>query len=162
MPEIHGYFVDKARAVFTRAEGDPDLSGPLAEWAQAAKAEGDSRRGVIVASTGEILAETRHVPSTISSPGATYATTGGPDVQDREVGLAMAALRRRTGHDVIHVKYSEVCQGAGRTGRPPKHTEPLVPLMLRIPESLHRAVTDAATASGRSMNDEIIARIARP
>ena len=159
--EVHGYFADKARSVFAKAGGNPDRSGSLARWAQDAKAAGDSRLGVILDDRGVILAETRHVPSTISSPGVTYAATGGPDVKDREVGLAMAALRRATGRAVIHVKYSEVCQGAGRTGRPPKHTEPLVPVTLRLPESVHRAVTEAAQGAGRSVNDEIIARCSR-
>ena len=159
MSEIHGYFVDKARTVFAKAGGHPDRSDALAAWAQDAKAIGDSRRGVIVAETGEILAETRYTPSTASSPGATYVTTG--DVKGREVGLAMGALQRMTGHLVIHVKYGEVCQGAGRTGRPRKHDEPLVDLRVRLPESLHAELVAAAEAAGRSLNDEIIARTRR-
>lgn len=108
------YFAAKARSVFTAASGDPDLSGPLAAWARYAHGVGDSRRGVIVSETGEILAETRHTPATISTPGATYATSGGERVQDRELGLAMAALESRTGRHCIHVKYWQVCTGASR------------------------------------------------
>ena len=108
---VHEYFVYKAREAFAAAGGDPDLSGNLAAWAHAAREVGDSRRGVIVSDLGEILAETRYCPGRV---GATYAVTGGPDVANRELGMAVAHLRRQTGRDVAHVKYGDVCQGAGR------------------------------------------------
>lgn len=117
MPEItvHQYFTDQARAVFTRAGGDPDRSAALAEWAQRVRPTCDSRLGVIVAATGEILAETRHVPNQIRA-GGTYVTAATSDADTdqvhREVGLATAALTRRHGPS-IHVKFSEVCTGAG-------------------------------------------------
>jgi hypothetical protein len=108
-----GYFVDKARAAFAKAGGNPDNSGPLATWAEQAREIGDSRRGCIVTDKGVIVAETRHTPATASTPGATYVTSDG-DLAGREVGLAMGALRRTTGRPVIHVKFWEVCEGAGR------------------------------------------------
>jgi hypothetical protein len=115
--EVHPYFTDKARDVFTKAGGDPDVTGPLARWAQDHK--GKRGVGVIVAEDGTLVAETRHVDATDSTPGATYVTR-----QDasrlgmvwHEVDLAMAELQHRTGRRHIHVKVSEVTQGAG-TGR---------------------------------------------
>jgi hypothetical protein len=111
------YFTDKARDMFSRAGGDPDLSGELADWAEA-NAGGDSRLGVIVSEDGRILAETRHVPAIASTPGATYVTAvtdvicaDTERVVDREVGLALAALRRITGGGTIHVTYWDVCRG---------------------------------------------------
>ena len=118
MSTTHGYFVDKARTVFTNAKGDPELSYLLASWAEAAHATGDSRVGVIVTEDGRILATTRHTPATASSPGATYVTdvadgASHESVINLELGLALGSLRRLTGKRLIHVKYSEVCQGAG-------------------------------------------------
>ena len=121
MSEVHGYFVDKARAVFTRAGGNPDLSGTLAEWAQVAHGIGNSRRGVIVAEDGTLLAETAHTPATASSPGATYVTRVLVDiprlderwVANSAIDLAIGTLQRVTGQGVCHVKYGDVCQGAG-------------------------------------------------
>jgi hypothetical protein len=43
-------------------------------------------------------------------------------------------------------------------GRPSKYDEPLVGLRVRLPESLHAELVEAARAAGRSLNDEIIAR----
>jgi hypothetical protein len=113
----HEYFVAKARAVFAEAGGNPDLSGQLAAWAEAAHG-GDSRRGVIVAETGEILAETKHTPSTPSSPGAAYITSVTHEVdsfaRNGEVGIRLGVFKRNHGVEVIHVKYWQVCQGASR------------------------------------------------
>lgn len=115
---IHPYFVDKARALFRAAGGDPDASAALAKWAQTARETGDSRDGVIVADTGEILAYTRHSPATPSTPGATYVRAvvhdTDSDIRRREVGLAVGALRRRHQVAAIHVRYSQVCEGSGR------------------------------------------------
>ena len=119
---IHGYFVDKARRAFATAGGDPDLSGPLAEWAQDARAAGDGSVGVLVGEDGTILADTRHVST--RGIGASYVTAvRNPahagfrqGVLEFEIGLAAGALRRLTGAGVVHIRYSQVCQGAG-TGR---------------------------------------------
>lgn len=111
--EPRPYFVDKARQVFTRAGGDPAHCGPVAAWAAHARQAGDHRVGVVVAETGQILADTRHVPGRV---GATYirAVTHDTDTHlvGREVGLAVGALRRAHG-PAVHVRYSQVCQGAG-------------------------------------------------
>ena len=112
------YFVANAREIFAAASGDPDLSGPLATWAQAA-ADDDPRRGVLVAKDGRILAETQYIPGGPGGVGATYVTAvsdGLPTdrILDMEVGLAEGALRRATGQAVIHVRHSQVCRGAGR------------------------------------------------
>lgn len=118
---VHPYFVDKARQAFAKAHGNPDMSGPLAEWAQHARTVGtDTTVGVIVGEDGVILADTRHITS--GGSGATYVTgVRNPEhtgwdvgVENFELGLAMPILRRLTGHGVIHVRYSQVCQGAGR------------------------------------------------
>jgi hypothetical protein len=110
--DVHPYFVDKARAVFRRAEGDPDRAGALAAWAQAAQAEPNSRRRVLVAEDGTLVAEARHVPGRV---GAAYITSVADqrdaDLVKLEVGLAAAQLGRRYGQSVIVVTYSDVCSG---------------------------------------------------
>ena len=113
------YFDAKARQVFARADGDPELAGELADWARQARAnpECDRRCGVIVTQTGHVVAHTTHIPATPSSGGVTYLCGDGPE-GGRELGLGMAALRRLHGCAVIHVRYSEVCVGAGRFARP--------------------------------------------
>ena len=104
----HPYFTDKARAVFTRAGGEPDNSTALAAWAEQAHAAGDERVGVVITEAGEIVAHTRRDRNRRVS--ATYVTSG--PQKNRELGLALSALRKAHG-PVIPVRYSEVCQGAG-------------------------------------------------
>lgn len=115
---IHPYFTAKARAAIGRAGGDPDRADALAAWAQHAhhahahQAE-DTRGGVVVAETGEILAETNWTRGRV---GASYIRTVTHDADryliGREVGLAVGSLRRAHG-PAIHVRYSQVCQGRG-------------------------------------------------
>ena len=117
------YFTAKAREVFARAGGDPNNSVALADWAREALAQGDSHRGVIVARDGRVVAETRRTPSTAYACGGTYIMSVGDGIDPTEilcweVGLALEALRRRVGQDVLHVRYWEVCQGAGQFVRP--------------------------------------------
>jgi hypothetical protein len=116
------YFVAKAREIFDRAGGDPDRSGPLAEWAQAA-VDDNPRRGVILAEDGRILAATLYTPGGPGAVGATYViavSDGLPTdrILDMEVGLAEGALRKATGQAVIHVRHSQVCRGASCFIRP--------------------------------------------
>lgn len=112
MDTIHPYFTDKARAVFTQAGGDPDNAGPLAAWAQAARPSNDRLRGVIIAATGEILAQTRHARDRV---GASYITAVTHDSDSHlintVVDLGTAALTRRHGQ-ALHVTFSTVCLGA--------------------------------------------------
>lgn len=110
---VHPYFTYKARAAFERAGGDPGRSGPLAAWAEQARRVGDPRVGVIVAETGEVLAETRR-PWRNQGTSYVVAVTHETDSAQtaRESGLATEALRRAHG-PTIHVRYSEVCQGPG-------------------------------------------------
>ena len=110
---VHPYFTAKARAVFTAAGGDPDHSRPLAAWAQQARETDDPRLGVIVAETGEILAETRRTTGGVAAAYVRAVT----DPADRDLvglvaDLATSALGRRHS-PAIHVRYSQVCQGAG-------------------------------------------------
>jgi hypothetical protein len=127
----HPYFTAKAREAFTKAGGNPDASDRLAEWAEALRngPDFDSRVGVIVAEDGALLAETRHIPATGWSPGATYVehllvdesaldTSRTNALELRllsrlELGLACGTLRRLTGQGVIHVTASQICTGAG-------------------------------------------------
>lgn len=111
---VHPYFTFKARAAFTAAGGDPDRSDPLAAWAQQARETDDSRLGVVVAETGDILAETRRSTDRVA---AAYVRTV-TDPADRDLiglvaDLATGALTRRHG-PAIHVRYSQVCQGPGQ------------------------------------------------
>jgi hypothetical protein len=113
----HPYFVDKAKALFTARSGDPDNAGALAAWAERVRPSNDSRLGVLVALDGTLIAETRHIPSAPSTPGAAYVRVALGDVYgelvDREVGLATGQASTITGQPVIHVKFSEVCTGHG-------------------------------------------------
>jgi hypothetical protein len=114
-----GYFVDKARDVFAGAGGNPDLSGPLAEWASKAREAGDPRVGVIVAEDGTIIARTRHTPGNGSTTcGGTYVyrkdTARGEGGIGEILDRAMARLAHEHDQPMIHVRYWEVCQGAGK------------------------------------------------
>lgn len=111
----HPYFVEQARARMHRAGGDPGHSAALAEWAEAAHAENDSRRGVVVAEDGELIAETIRVVDERTGASATYVVTEDAErwqLRPTEVGLALGALRRATGKRLIHVRMSEVCTGS--------------------------------------------------
>lgn len=116
----HEYFIWKARTVLSAADGDPEVAGPLADWAEAAKAVGDRRVGVIVAEDGRLLAETRfsggpvgahYVRSTVVEEVRRY-------VVKLEVGLALGQIGKAAGMQVIHVRYSEVCEGPGKDAIP--------------------------------------------
>lgn len=115
LTEVHPYFLWKAHSIFQHAGGDPDNCLPLAHWAQDARSRTDVQ-GVIVDVTGEIVAETIHVPATISSPGVTYVRSDEAarlGLVGNEIGLAMAQIRIALQRHVIYVKRSEVCFGAG-------------------------------------------------
>ena len=107
----HPYFVAKARHVLRQAGADPRIAAGLAQWAEKAREAGNVSAGVVVTRRGDVVAETRYIPS-LPEGGATYVTgVMSPDlegVMDIEVGLAMARMRTL---DVIHVRYSQLCQG---------------------------------------------------
>ena len=106
------YFTAKAREIFADAGGDPDNSGPLAAWAEAARPSNDTTRGVLVAADGTILGATERT----RLAGATYmveADAARWGMLAPEVGIARATLRRITGQPVVHVTFSAVCLGAG-------------------------------------------------
>jgi len=72
----------------------------------------DTRLGVIVTETGVIVAHTHRRDGDVKADYVTHTTI--PDTQDLEVGLALGICRRVTGQACIHVKFSDVCLGAGR------------------------------------------------
>jgi acyl-CoA reductase-like NAD-dependent aldehyde dehydrogenase len=110
---VHPYFTAKARDVLARAGGDPTRSEALAAWAQQAREAADSRIGVIVAETGEILAETRRTTGRVAAAYVRAVTNATDrDLVGLVADLATGALARRHG-PAIHVRYSQVCQGAG-------------------------------------------------
>ena len=116
----HPYFTAKAQDAFSRAGGDPDKAGPLAEWAEQAKRIGDPKRGVIVAEDGQLVAATRYV----TDPGisAWYVAKEDADrlqLFGNEIGLATAQLHRILGKRVIHVTMPEVTRGAGLRAQEP-------------------------------------------
>ena len=117
---MHPYFTAKAQDAFSRAGGDPDKAGPLAEWAEQAKRIGDPKRGVIVAEDGQLVAATRYV----TDPGisAWYVAKEDADrlqLFGNEIGLATAQLHRILGKRVIHVTMPEVTRGAGLRAQEP-------------------------------------------
>lgn len=103
----HPYYAEKARDVFGRAGGDPDNAGPLAEWAEQARALGDrAPHGVLVAEDGEILGETVRTRGHAS---AVYVDDAGSQrwgLFGNEVGLARGQIARRLGGPVVHIPLS--------------------------------------------------------
>lgn len=114
---VHPYFTAKAREAFRSAAGDPDNAGPLAAWAESVRDRENPPQGVCVAEDGRVLAETVYVGRG-ERVAATYVNVAldpiADDVVNREVRLACGALSRAAGATVIHVKFSEVCQGSAR------------------------------------------------
>lgn len=113
----HQYFIAKARARFYELGGDPDNSGPLAEWAEEAKRLDDPARGVIVAEDGELIAQTRYHHGGAGRPGAVYVTEADAQrwgLHATECDLAKGQLAALTGKRVVHVTMPEVCHGAGQ------------------------------------------------
>lgn len=115
------YCTDRARDVYSRAGGNPDNAGPLAQWAESVIGTDAFRLGVILAEDGTILAHTRREGHPVA---ATYVTSvtdpAYAEVVKLEASLAVGGLRRLTGQGVICVTYSDVCKGAGAhapTGR---------------------------------------------
>lgn len=112
----HPYFTAKAREVFYRAGGDPDLSGPLAAWAEEARNINDPHRGVVVAEDGEILATT----FLARSPGGVSAWYIDAEAVKRYrtdlsvVDMAMGRITYATGKRAVHITMSDVCTGAGK------------------------------------------------
>ncbi len=103
-----------AQSVFSRAGGDPDKAGPLAEWAEEAKRVGDPKRGVIVSEDGELVAATRYVADV--GIGASYVVDEDAKrlgLFGTEVGLASGQIAKQLGRRVIHVTMPEVTRGAG-------------------------------------------------
>jgi hypothetical protein len=117
MTEIHGYFAARARAAFSHHGGDPDLATPLAEWAAAARQASDRgcRDGVIVAETGEIVAETRYYPGAHAAY-VVPADAARWGLLATEVGMARSQIERQLGARTVQIRYSEVCLGAARRG----------------------------------------------
>lgn len=145
-----GYFTAMAREVFSRAGGDPDNAGPLAEWAEEAKRIGDPKRGVIVAEDGQLVAATRYV----ADPGISAWYVAKEDSAQlglfgNEVGLATAQLHRILGKRVIHVTMPEVTRGTGVRVQEP---DPLAAVRQAAEESqaadaaLRKAALEAHTA----------------
>lgn len=108
----HPYFTKQARARLRQAGGDPTRSDALAAWAEQARQINDPDRGVIVAETGELVAQTRYYREEGTYVAREDAARYGLDVN--EVGLAIEALARITGQRLVHVKMSEVCTGASQ------------------------------------------------
>ncbi len=112
MTTIHPYVIKKARAAFAAAGGDPEKAEALAQWAQSAKAWGDIHQGVIIGQSGTIYAQTRigtgpgsHVLKSDAQALGLMAT---------ELGLAIGAIKRRSGEPVIHIKASGVTSGSAQ------------------------------------------------
>lgn len=146
----HPYFVAKAREVFSRAGGDADKAGPLAEWAEEAKQIGDPGRGVIVAEDGQLVAATRHVAGI--GIGASYVVKEDAErlgLFGNEVGLATAQLHRILGKRVIHVTMPEVTRGAG--AHVSDLAEPLESVRRAARES--RQAAEALEATVRAAHD---------
>lgn len=108
------YFIAKAREYMHKAGGDPDLAGPLADWARAARAINDTNRGVIVAEDGTIVAQTRRMGYPAAASYVTQEDAQRYGLHAEEVGLAMGELRRITGQRLVHVTMSDVCCGASK------------------------------------------------
>ena len=113
--------VDRARAFFERAGGDPKDAGPLAAWAIAAKELGEGKCGVLVAQDGSLIAETVWTREDRPDGSESYwisellvdlGKEGAKEVGKQRVRDALPALRRRTGQPIVEVRYADVCQGS--------------------------------------------------
>lgn len=112
----HPYFVAKAAEVFLGAGIDAAACGPLADWAERHQ-PADNVHGVIVAEDGEIMAETFSV---YPDPGV-YVDRAGVErwqLRANVLDLAMAAIKRQSGKELMHIRRRVVCQGAARFIRP--------------------------------------------
>lgn len=141
-----GYHLDRARAVITRAGGDPDIAGPLARWAASIQGTQDMAAGVILGQDGTILAHTRRGGRPVAAAYVTEVTDpANADLVRLEAGLAAAALARTTGQGTIQVTYSDVCTGPGLP-RMPGHE------LRRIRETLGLTQPDLARRLGLSVD----------
>ena len=109
---IDPYIAGKARYKLHQLGLNPDDSGELAEWAQAAfdaRAEGT---GVIITRRGRVVAHTRLVRGRVS--GWYVTTEDGLGSGHEALDMALAGIKRATGEDwrwCGMVTYGEVCQG---------------------------------------------------
>jgi hypothetical protein len=114
-----GYFDAKAREAFAAAGGDPALTGPLAQWAEAAR-DRDDVAGVIVAEDGTIIAETIR-RGHLDGARATYVSD--PDRKlglfGDEVGIALGQIHHKIGQRVIHLTRAQLTRGAGAAVKDP-------------------------------------------
>lgn len=96
---------ERARRLMEVAGGTAEDAGPLTQWALD---HADERYvGVLVGEGGDILA---HTILPRGDGRAWYVTNDDEHEAGVEVGLAVAHLRRRTGHGVIHVMIRDVTQ----------------------------------------------------
>ena len=153
----HPYFVDKARELFTSLGLDPENSGALASWAEAAKTSGDvGGRGIIVSADGSLLAETRQQSYSGGVEfeewnetviGKKPAAVVDPSHRDGRYWVVPEAVRKHrlslgttdsdagvrqlrllTGQECRHVRASDVCLGSSRRGPGrPKSPRPRMP-----------------------------------
>jgi len=113
---VHGYFLNRARAVFVNAGGDPENAGPLAAWAQRVRPGNDHWLRAVVAETGEILAEAQYLGRNRPVPAAYIswvAHESDRDLVGLEMGLARGQFGRRHETRAIVVTFSDVCLGQG-------------------------------------------------
>lgn len=108
---IDPYIAGKARYQLHQLGLNPDDSGELAEWAQAAfdaRAEGT---GVIITRMGRVVAHTRLVRGRVSGWYVTTEDARRLGIGHEALDMALAGIKRATGEDCGMVTYGEVCQG---------------------------------------------------
>lgn len=112
--KFSSYFTAKAREFMHKAGGDPDLAGPLAEWAQEARRINNTGRGVLVAEDGTIVAQTHLTEGFVRAWYVSAEDSRRYGLSREEVGLARHDLGAIVGQRLVHATMSDVCLGAGK------------------------------------------------
>lgn len=151
MTTVRPYYLAKARDMLRRAGGDPDVAGPLAEWAERHR-DDETVQGVVVAEDGTLVAETIRAREGNGRPGATYIA--GADIEryhltHHVLDMALPDLRRAAGQQVIHVTRSEVCRGAAR------HIDGGEMAAVEVTTRARTAAVDGATIADEAWRESI-------
>lgn len=107
----HPYYVNKARAAFTKVGADPDNCGQVAAWAERHATDGNGK-GVLVTAAGDIVGTTFLCRQ---EPMANYRI----DDETRQryqtdftiLDLATASITYQLGQPVVHIKHQDVGRG---------------------------------------------------
>lgn len=111
------YFDTKAARAWRGVGGaaGTDLTA-VAGWARAAHAADQRNVGVLIDDAAQVVAQTVCIQAGPRELRAWYVDqcAGVPEVDNQVLDLAMARIQTVTGRPVVHLRFGELCQGAGR------------------------------------------------